>query len=403
MNVQARRNRARLLLVIGAVAIAAGVWGWNSLRDAWRGRAEAEFQARCVEAAEAEDWGLLTEVASDWIDADAESITARRFLAQGLLASGDARGALEALDQLPRDDPRSVPGLLEKARLEFDHLAAPLAGIATSEEVLALEPRDVEARNRIVFFTAITLQRVELIRNIREAIRLGSESPDAYVYLMLCDHLYLTNGHQVNSQWLRSAPNSELFQVAAAVQLDEILQRLENQTPETADRRQAHRDKLDQLLEQYPENTALLRSFLHRYAEESNVDGVARILEMVPADAGEDSIFWRFRGWYDAATGDDAAAEGAFRKSLELFPTDWRTWQGLADVMRAQGNLEESARCQQLALTGKDLRRDIMQLPTAGDISDPLLKRLSEFAAACGDSELAESLQKRLWQRGYRD
>lgn len=378
--------------------------GFGALKgyETWKlGRTE-EFKESCRKSVQQKNWEQLIITSKEWSEWQPEAADPWLFLGEGHLQSGDPEKALEALDQIPTSHPKAIPALVKKSEIEFDLLNQPLRSEKTSLKLLQLEPRVSEIRSRLISFYALTLQRVRLIEQIQESIRLGSEPPEAYVYLLLCDYLYLTNGSQVNSKWAQSAPDAEVFRIAAAIQFDIILQRLANQTDDTLQSRRDSQEKLDRYLEQYPGNPALLRYFLHNYAEESKVEEVARILAMVPPDAGNDSVFWRFRGWYQSAINELDGAEEAYRKSLELMSLDWRTWQGLSEVLRLKGELQEAERCQKIALTGKQLRQELQQLPTARDITDALLDRISEYADACGDTELAAHLQYRLSQRGYR-
>ncbi len=400
-DVSHARSRPKIYWLLGVIMVAVGCIGGMKLYKSWEQHRIGEFEQLCRTADQMRDWESLIKTAEEWSQWRPISADPWLFLAEGYLQTGRTEKALHALDQIPRHDPKAIPALTKKAEIEFDLLNRPLASEQTCLELLQLEPRLTVVRSRLIFFYALSLQRVKLIEQIRASIEYGSEPPDAYVYLFLCDHLYFTNGSQLNSKWLRSSPRSEVLLTAAAVQFDEIMQRLENQTEATATTRRESQEKLNRYLEQFPRNSTLLRCFLHRYAEESKVDDVARILAMVPPEAGNDSVFWRFRGWYQAAVDDLEGAEEAYRKSLELTKIDWRTWQGLAEVLRLKGNLQEAERCQKIALTGKRLRQDLLQLPTAQDITDAQLRRISEYADACGDSQLAEHLQRRLQQRGY--
>ena len=392
-------SRRLVWLILAGVLILMPILGRKGY-EVWETRTVANYKTRCQSALQDEDWETLIGVAKGWQQWQPLAADPWLFLAEGYLQSGDPREATSCLERIPRDSPKAVPALIKKSQIEFDVLNLPLVSEETCLEVLKLEPRAVEIHTRLIFFYALSLQRVKLIDQIQQSIEMGAEPPEAYVSLMLCDHLYFTNGYQVNSRWLKSTPNSELFRVAAAVQFDEILQKLENQTEETLTTRQESQAKLDRYLVDYPGNSILLRYFLQRYAEESNVNEVARILTLVPPDVGNDSVFWRFRGWYQVAVNELDQAEEAYRKSLELMRLDWRTWQGLSEVLRLQGKLEEADRCQRNALTGKQLRQELLQLPTAQDITEEQLQKLSDYSRACGKPELADHLLYRLRQRG---
>ncbi len=395
-----RSNRPAIFLLC-AILFVVGAFVARNAQESRTIARSSRFKQRCQEALEQSNWEALVEIAQQWSQLTPEEADVWLFMGEGYLQTGKLEKACTALGRVPSEDEKAIPALIKKAEIEFDLLHLPLVSEKTCLELLKLEPRVAEVRARLIFFYALTLQRVRLIEQIRESIKYGSDPPEAYVYLLLCDHLYFTNGAKVNSVWLKSNPDSEIFQVAAAVQFDEIMQRLENQTDENKERMLQSREKIELYLKRYPENSALLRYFLQLYTDESQVNDVVRILGMVPSNAGDDSIFWRFRGWYQAATNDLENAEKAYRKSLELTGIDWRSWQGLSEVVRLKGDFKNAERYQKIALRGKKLRQDLLQLPTAKDITDKQLKEIAEYAADCGEDELAEHLEFRLRQRGF--
>ena len=89
-------------------------------------------------------------------------------------------------------------------------------------------------------------------------------------------------------------------------------------------------------------------------------------------------------------------AEENYRESLERMPMDWHAWYELANVLRKQARLEEAESAAEIAVIGKELRKECLALPDASQSSPVFLQRLFEYAVACGADDVAEGLAFRL-------
>jgi Flp pilus assembly protein TadD len=142
---------------------------------------------------------------------------------------------------------------------------------------------------------------------------------------------------------------------------------------------------------------------LHFAIGRHDIDDVGQLLAEAPADAWDDSTFWRFRGWYHHQFDDFDEAEKAYRKSLELYPLDWETWHNLAATLRQVKDLDGAEQAQMIALQGKELRKSIRQLSDARAVSPEIFTEMRDYCVACGDHLTAASLQTRIrLMTGYR-
>jgi len=119
------------------------------------------------------------------------------------------------------------------------------------------------------------------------------------------------------------------------------------------------------------------------------------LLGRCPSTAEQDSRFWRYRGWYLASQGEHAEAEQAFRKSLELHPADWRTWLDLANVLRRLQH-PQAAEAADIAFAGKELKRELFELPTARSLDNALARRLYEYFQRTGPRLAWRALERRI-------
>lgn len=379
-------------LVFISLVVSAGLAGYRS----WQVRHEQHLRQSCLATYETENWKELERIASEWSRWNPDAADAWLFRADVAQKQGDFHRTVEFLGRVPESDPKIVPALVEALELQFGVLNRPFDAVGTCRRVLELDPKLMIVHQRLIFFYAITQQRTKMIEQIRASIEFKSEPRDAYVYLMLSDHLHFTNGYELNTRWLSGTPDSEVLLLARAIQMSETLSKLEDQTVETE---AEHRDRaklMSDYLQLFPHNSALLQYFLRMHEIDWNVDEVERLLTQVPDDVAGDSLFWRYRGWYHAARGEFDKSEKAYRHSAQLFPLDWHTWHGLAGMLRRTKSLAEAERLQKLALQGKELRKQLMQLSDVRAVTDKLLAEIADYALKCGDRQVADALDARL-------
>lgn len=358
---------------------------------------DEQYRERCRSLSDAEQWDDLEELATKWAASSSMPDEALINLADAQLNSGKPLQAVESLLQVPRRSRRSFAALITACNLQFGPLNRPLEGVNTLKRMISQKPSSISSHQRLIFFYAVTLQREKMLKAIYDAIQLRAEPPDAYSYLMLADHLSFTNGFARNTEWLNENPGTEVFEVARIVQLiDQV------QTSEHADQA-AGLDRFfetfQQLRRKYPRNPVLLRFGLEQATREFDVDQVAELLRQAPART-EDSVILRNRGWLKFQQGEFEAALKQFQASLQQHALDWNTWHQLAACHRRLGDLENAEEAAARALTGKALRKELMQLENAAAISADLLARIGRYAEDCGENRVSSAIHHRLFAMG---
>ena len=106
-------------------------------------------------------------------------------------------------------------------------------------------------------------------------------------------------------------------------------------------------------------------------------------------------MIWVYRAWYHNMVEELPAAEEAILEALRLHPISPLAHHEYANLLRKQGR-PEVERHQKLAGEGRELRTQLIQLPTAADLSSMHLQRIQEYASDCGDELVARALAKRL-------
>lgn len=322
-------------------------------------------------------------------------------LGEAQLKQRNFQQALESFRRVPETAPEAETAAISRIDLLFGPLNRPMDAASACEQALARNPQSRIARQRLIFFLAMTLQRTELVRQIRAAIESHSEPIEAYVYLFMVDTLMFSNGIEVNSRWLRTDPTSELFEVAQAIFVAETLDfslSMDDLAAAQAARRDAARrdDVLNGLLQQYPHNKELLAYKIRKLIEVGDVASVVNLLAEATVECETDSRFWRYKGWVHVQRSELADARAAYRRAIELNPQDWVTRHMLADVLQQEQRFDEVQALRVLAVRGRNLQNSLRNAPSARDVPAVLLLELADFAATCGDEQASRALRKRI-------
>lgn len=339
----------------------------------------------------------LEATARSWLRWQPQSGLAWLYLAEAAQRQGDLARTADCLGRLPESDPKLLAALAEKSMLEFGVLNRPWEGVRTCRRLLALEPQATVAHKRLIFFYAMTLQRRQMLAQIRQAVERGCEKREAYVYLMMADGLEFTNGPDWTSRWLAADADNEELQVAYAVHVAKLARArvLAELTEEHARRDEEARRRIGELLERFPRNVTLLDFLLEQAVEQADLERVGQLLVRATPNLGDEYSLWRFRGWYHAAVNEWQPADSAYRESLRLNPLSWQTRHLYAAYLRRVRRLAEAEVVQKLALEGKDIRKELMQLQNTEAVSDEMLLRIGRYAAACGDRQIADAIGRR--------
>lgn len=390
-----RLVQASLAVLVMAFVVTAGFY--------WRSTKIQSLASECKAAVRAEDWKRLRLVASQYQSWEPTKAAPIIFLAEAANQQGRLAEAAAILERLPESDPMTPPALVERSTLLFGPLNRPLEAAETLERALKLNPRLVEARRRLIYFYAFTLQRRKMVAHAYAAMQHDSDLPETYVYLISQDWLSFANAFEENTRWLASNPDEELFLVARAIYrvtskaLDEASE--PNQV-EVLDEQGLpyHRRVLAEYFQRFPHNTELLAYYLKEATTNGDAAEVARLLARVPPDAVDDNRFWRFKGWLHNVKGEPFQAEECYRKALVLNPYDYVSQHQLAGVQRRLNRPDQVDTLEALACEGQLIRREILQLPDVTKVPPELMMRMATHAAACGDSVTANKLFFRIEQ-----
>jgi tetratricopeptide (TPR) repeat protein len=398
-------RRGILLLIAVLMCLAAGLAAGGYVL--FSKMQVSRLAQQCRQAHQAGEWSRVETLARQWLRWDSENATPWIYLADASQQQGAFEQAAEYLNHLPDDDPKTVPALLERTTLLFGPLNQPLEGIATCQRILQINPQVLEARQRLIFYYAQTMQRSEMVRQIREAIRYGTDTRENYVYLIGTNYLVFSNGAEQNHHWLKGVPDHETFLVARALHLigtgivgDDVSD--EPEAPVVTDNRQEtlkeHERILAGYLDRFPKNLELLVYFLMKASNNGESERAIQLLEQAPPEAEQDCRFWRYRGWLLSAQGQHREAELAYRKALELFPFDYSSHHHLAQVLRQMQRDKEVDYMQDLAFRGNEFRKELLQLPDARSVTVEQLIRIADYIEDCGDQPVADALRRRLNQ-----
>jgi tetratricopeptide (TPR) repeat protein len=385
---------AGVLLTVSAVAIPVGLARY----DSWRVQRSKDFARNCRKLRQAQDWQQLAAVADEWRAWDTHNADAILFRAEAAQGTSDFPLAADLLHLVPAKSPKRLAALIERTTLLFGPLNQPLEGVRACREVLELEPRAFAIHQRLIQFYAFTLQQEELLRQIYQAIELGCEPVEAYVYLMLADVLTFQNGFEVTNRWLAPDTTQETFLVARTIHLWKHLSMEASPSDDTKEKLRLAEQFLHEYLEKYPQNLAVLTFFANLGLNNGDVEQVGQLLRRFPDAGHQDGRYWRFKGWLHAALDEYEQAETAYRESLRIYPFSWSVRHELADIVRRKRDFPQVARLQELALSGKELRQQLMEIPDARSVPNPLLVRIRDYARRCGDDFVADALAKRLSQ-----
>jgi tetratricopeptide (TPR) repeat protein len=394
-RVARRRQAVWIALATGAGLAVAGSW-YVCRRVVIRRLSES-----CREALRANDTERVEALAQRWRAWEPNKAAPLICLAQAAYENKQYQRTVDLLHELPDDDPMTPPALIQQSTLLFDQFNRPIAGAESLERAVRLNPTLAEARRRLVYFYAFTLQRRKMVEQAYDAIRHDCDFPETYVYLMGRDWLSFANAYDENTKWMRESPDEELFLVARAIYriktkaLDE-LETAQTDGPPASDGTPYHRKVMGEYFQRFPRNLELLAYYLEEGIAHGNTAEVARLLAQAPPEANDDNRFWRYRGWLHLAAGELNKAEQCYDRALEINRYDHWTRHQLAMVLRRLKRPEEVRELETLSREGKELRSQISRLESVNKIPQAVLQRMLQYMKKCGDELAASQLEKRL-------
>ncbi len=381
---------ALLLLIFGV--------GWGGFQGR-RWLQERQFRQQCEEARRSEDWRTERSAAKAWATQNPASGEAWWFAAEAAQELEDPEDIAFCLGQITPQDPKAIFAYVEKANLEWTILNQPLQAVATSQKVLALDPKVTEIQSRLISFYAMSLQRAELIRAIRSAVAAQGEPREAYVYLLMSDNISFSNGADLNSRWLASSPDEVRFKVALGVNTAASIVRSADATSseKVAELEQEAERQLQWFLDSIPHDTVLLTYLMNRSYEAGNVARVGELLQNVDESGIDDHMVWVYRGWYHIQMNELPQAQEAIEEALRLNPLSGLARHEYARLLRLQQKpAAEVAQQQQLAAAGKEIRAKLLLQTNVREVPWEFFGQIARYAADCGDQLIAENLYRRI-------
>ncbi len=152
--------------------------------------------------------------------------------------------------------------------------------------------------------------------------------------------------------------------------------------------------QLDSFLEANPDNPVLLSFMMNQAYRNGDTARMAELLEKVGEKSSDDHMMWVYRGWFHAQAGETQQALDSIQQALKLHPMSPLAHHEYAAILRMQ-QAPDAARQQRIASYGRELRTQLMQMPSAADLTPLLLVQLHSYAKECGDEQIAAGITSR--------
>ncbi|MFN9720710.1 MAG: hypothetical protein ACK58L_18585 [Planctomycetota bacterium] len=390
-------TKRRLFIgIAGAIAISLGLWGYVSYSH---NRQIAVFHDQCPSAAAANDWRRLKKLSSAWLELDSANPTARFWMGEALQNLGDYPAASDFFQQIPLNEPRGVDAAIRLMHIQFFIEHKPSLAMQTADRLLEFDKALPEPIQLRVYFFAMTFQREKLLREIQTAIQCRADLPEHYVHLMILEDLSFRDGKDVVRKWVEHDTDpthvlaDSLFVHTILSERDAAV--VSSEKSGSTDLTSIRHRCSDQLKERKT-SPIVLEVAIRLELEAGNQNRVAELLEMVPALALEDPVFWLHRGKYCLDANNIADARSSLDKAIQLYPLAWRARGYLATVERLEGHLESGAALQTLAAEGSRIAGACLQLKTSREIRRPLLREIYNFASSCQANDVARAILRRI-------
>lgn len=390
-------NRRFLSMVlIGAAAILLLGGGLIAYRTSLS-RSIADLRNSCERARRSGDWPEMERIARQWANLEPNRVTPWTMAAAAARAMGELELCAQYLSQLP--DTAPVEAFHELSLLQMETLVQPMAARDTCQRALKQYPGDGESSARLLFIHAMVCDRDAVIAEAERAIRSGAGSRVTYAYWVSAKWLTFANGYDLNRFWLEKQPSSETFEVAAAAHLlfNRDLAGTTTQTDAGQEQResQAENEKLLQsLLERYPKNKELLSIVLSNLIQTGDIAKFAETLSIAPSETTGDNRFWRFKGWYHAATEELDESVKAYEKALQLSPVDFASQNELAGVLRRTKGIEAAQELQSKATLGTEVALSILRAANFESIPSADYQKMADYLELCGKTDFAKHLRR---------
>lgn len=364
-------------------------WGYRS----WKTN---QFASECTALKKEKNWERLKEVAGQWTTWNSGDPKAWWMASVAALELDEYENLEFCLLQIPDHDSNYLVAQVELANLQWTALNKPRNALETSQRVLELDSRVPEAHARIISFYAMTGQRAKMLQAIRFAIQNRAEPREAYTYALMSDVLSFTNSIEMNSKWMKGAPSEAEFKIGMAVSTAMKFQMDLEVSPDDETQKMAEEAgrQLSSFLEANPDNPVLLSYMMNQAYRNGDATRMAELLEKVGERSSDDHMMWVYRGWFHAQAGETQQALESIQQALKLHPISPLAHHEYAAILRMQ-EAPDAAREQRIASYGRELRTQMMQMPSAADLTPLLLVQLHSYAKECGDEQIAAGITSR--------
>jgi hypothetical protein len=401
--------------MLGMIAAAGWYWLANPLTNSSEENSDPsptaarltsrEYQHECQRMRGARNWQRLEATAREWSEVEPERLEPWLMAADAAREQGAFERVVKYLQSVPSDAPRDVLVIL--ADLQLHELFRPTEAETTLRTIVDRFPQDVESRLRLIQYYAMTCEREKLIEQTLQCMTADSPPLEVFAHHFAARWLLLSNGYEVNQQWLNSVEQSgirdsqpgEVFAVAAVVHLfshPDLKLMAEASGEQGLVPTEYYEAQVDRLLQRYPENHELFATKLKLRSYAGDVPTVAELLAKVPPATAEDPRFWYFAGWLYAAVDKLPQAIESLEKGLRIDPLDWLAWNELAQVTRRLHGAESAKTLQNRANQGKQLYEAIRSAPHMSALGLETYRELAKYMDACGEETLADRLQTAL-------
>lgn len=389
-------SSSKLTVVIIGALLALGVGGYLT----WKSYKLSQTINAAQFAIAVSDWSDAQQHAEIWVRETPRDGDAWIALAEATRHLKQFNKTAECLGNVPRQDRRYLKTMELRGDLLFSELGQPLRAIENWQQMLDAQPSNPVAHQRLIYTYAMTQQRAKLVHQIHTAIQQQCEQQDAYVYLLLASNLQFSDGYLRTTEWLRAHPDDSTLQVAQAIYAMRVPP---SKTLELfGEKLVSPSEKINKCVQKHPQNLDLNAFLMDQDISIGEIDNLRTRLTGLTKDAEEDPRIWRFRGWLAMADQQTDLAIAHYKKSLHLYPYDWKARHALATTLRLSNRLDEAEEQASLANRGKTLEAKILHLPNTTAIDHNILKEMNEYAKHCGDEMLCNALSRKIKQQAER-
>jgi tetratricopeptide (TPR) repeat protein len=389
-----RHGRGRLLLILGTLA-AVVLLAWQPVSTMLHSRRVEQLRQKSKACQALEEWEQLANISTEWLSLEPGNVDAILKLALSQEKTGNIEAAAATLATVPDDDDRVLDALALQIDMYLSQLNRPSLAEAACLRLIRINSLAGRGYQRLIYYYSMTLQRAKLSKIIDDAIAAGCEPPEAYTYRLLLTALSFTDGQQTCARWLTGEPDNEAVLVAHAWHQarGSSSAAISESAPDVE--KDGRSKAMNELLKTHPGNLEVLAFHVEEFLHEGDWSSAAKILGQARQDAENDSRFWRYKATILESQKQYENATAAARKAVELNAVDWRCHHQLAALLRLTTEPDQAGRESEIALAGKELEREMLQLPSARAWTPELPVRALEYLKICGELNLEKSLENR--------